>query len=100
MADKPTAKRYTVKRPCKECGAEFEASRLDREYCSDPCRRKRNNRAMSNGAQAYWALVKWRGTRKKGSFADLTALADQFSAIERDVEAARKTRIADDRAAA
>jgi hypothetical protein len=65
------------RRRCRECGNTFLAIRHHQRFCQSACRRAFWSWRESRGARAIDLLIRWRRDRRRGSFAALTAHADE-----------------------
>jgi hypothetical protein len=79
-----------IRRRCRECGKEFLAVRHDQRFCRSACRRAFWSWREARGAQAIELLIRWRGDRRRGCLAALTAFADELLREHRDPEADRR----------
>ena len=76
-------------RRCRKCRRSFVPRRFDQDFPNRACRRAWHSWRESRGASAVELLVKWRRGRLPGSFAKLTAFADDLIREIRDREKVR-----------
>src|SRR5436305_4372854 len=76
-------------RRCRECRRSFVPKRFDQDFCDRACRRAWHSWREARGASAVELLVKWRRARLPGSFAKLTAFAENLIREIRDGAKAR-----------
>lgn len=76
-------------RRCRECRRAFVPKRFDQDFCGRAYRRAWHSWREARGASAVELLVKWRRGRLPGSFAKLTAFADDLISEIRAREKAR-----------
>lgn len=88
---KPRKEVTMYKRTCANCGAEFEAKRPEAENCSDKCRKARNNRRMTRGAEAYDVLMNMRfergAAKEEKLWSLLCAMASEWKAEDEAMNA-------------
>ena len=77
-------------RRCRECRRSFVPKRFDQDFCDRACRRAWHSWREARGASAVELLVKWRRARLPGSFAKLTAFAENLIREIRDGAKARQ----------
>jgi len=73
-----------MRKPCRECGANFAARRGTREFCSPICRGAFNNRRLRRGGHLYDLVMAWRfdrtGVAAEGAQSLLCRMAAAFKA--------------------
>lgn len=77
------------RRRCRQCGNGFLAIRHDQVFCRPTCRRAWHTWREGRGARAVELLIAWRGDRRRGSLAALSAFADELVRDHRDHDAGR-----------
>lgn len=78
---------------CDECGRPFYQTQATRRFCQDACRNAHHKREATQGKRAVEALKTWYRKRGKGSFTDLSQLASQLCAEDREHKAKVKATI-------
>lgn len=77
---------------CRECGEHFTTGRSDKYFCSTPCRKTWNNRAMVRGAAMYHWAMQWRterGESGKEAMTELCHVIGQFIGEDKDADRKR-----------
>jgi hypothetical protein len=78
-------------RRCRQCGSVLRpVRRVDQVFCGRQCRRSWHSWRESRGARAVELLISWRRDRRRGSFANLAAFADELVRAYREHEAERQ----------
>jgi len=76
-------------RRCRECCCSFVPKRFDQDFCDRGRRRAWHSCREARGSSAVELLVNWRCGRLPGSFAKLTAFADD---LINEIQGREKTR--------
>ena len=81
--------RYNLRR-CRECRSPFKPKRFEiRTFAGVPAAALGHSWREAKGATAVELLLRWRRKRQRGSFAELTAFADDLIHDLRDRERSR-----------
>lgn len=71
-------------RCCLECGSSFQPSRFDVRFCTIPCRKAFDNRAMARGRDLYYLFMALRYERGLAKVKGLWAIACRLGMVWRE----------------
>lgn len=74
-------------RCCLECGSSFHPSRYDVRFCTVPCRKAFDNRAMARGRDLYYLFMALRYERGLAKAKGLWAIACRLGTLWREEDA-------------
>lgn len=71
--------------PCLNCGAPVIATRSNRRYCDDDCKRQFHRRNEIRGGKLMPRLTAWRKSRgKNGGLSEICAMLDDWDKEDRE----------------